>query len=142
MALLQTQGVATAVPLANLRVPRGRRAANHQAVAMWRCCACGHQWRALPHGEKEECCAFAPCVLSFSSAEAAPAHNPRWAVDHDALCKAISNLEVDENCSKQSTTGESCSDDLSQGDEETDTDNHVVSSDDTTPGTATPARRG
>mmetsp|Transcript_29712 Transcript_29712/g.81824 ORF Transcript_29712/g.81824 Transcript_29712/m.81824 type:complete len:105 (-) Transcript_29712:248-562(-) len=37
------------------------------AVAMWRCCACGREWQALPLSE-QHCCAFAPCLLAFGAA--------------------------------------------------------------------------
>mmetsp|Transcript_42893 Transcript_42893/g.113563 ORF Transcript_42893/g.113563 Transcript_42893/m.113563 type:complete len:149 (-) Transcript_42893:423-869(-) len=126
MALLQNQNQnMMAYPLANIRAPRAPvRQANRQAaaVAMWRCCACAKEWKALAHSEKEQCCAFAPCVLSFRPAEAAevaPAQTRPWALDHDDLCKAISKLDLGEDA----TTGESCSDnDNSHGDEDDELD--------------------
>lgn len=134
-----------ACPLANLRVPRApARQANRQAaaaVAMWRCCACGKEWKALPHNEKEECCAFAPCVLSFRPAaavEVAPKQEGGWVLDPEDLCKAISKKldlqdgsdlrkcdtsSTDSLTTKGSTTEESCSDyDPSQGDEDDESD--------------------
>mmetsp|Transcript_66043 Transcript_66043/g.173101 ORF Transcript_66043/g.173101 Transcript_66043/m.173101 type:complete len:114 (-) Transcript_66043:258-599(-) len=98
MALLQNQNQnVMAYPSPNLRAPRAP--ANRQAaIAMWRCCACGKEWKALPHTEKEECCAFAPCVLSFRPAETCP-----WALDHDDLRKAFGKVDLRE----EATTGDS-----------------------------------